>query len=430
MASYIATLIRSLEGLEVGPNASPITVIDANGNWVGFIKEQTPVKTAAASGTFTLSDPVIDGETVTIGTDVFEFDIDAVVSGENILVDISGGTKTQATATITFTGSLLDGDLIVIGDDIYEATTTGTASGANFAIDLSAVAVAASGTLTFTGVVSDGETVTIGNDVYEFDTDDIITDGNIQVFVGANTNASSAIIALVSAIEAAGTEEVSAVDGVGDTVVVTGNYKRSSDNSIVTLTDCVNATWGSGTLVGGEDATAAECVTALVTSITANDTVGVTAVDGTGDTVVITAEAAGAVDGSLGNTVAVSTTSANATWGESVTALSGGSDATAIEAMVALETAVGISGDGTYTFVDNDDGTATVTAVTVGDTGNLIVTTTTCSNGSWDAATLTGGADGTPAITGTIMHDESYVYIAVDDTEDSTGWKKIALSAL
>jgi len=429
MATNIVTLLRSLQGIEVGPNEAPLLVIDADGNWIGFTKEQTPEKTATAAGEFTLTDPVVDGETVTIGTDIYEFDIDAAVTEGNILVDVSAGTKTQATATLDLTGiSLLDGETVTVGDDVYEATTTGTVSGTNFAIDLSLVSTAASGTLTFTGVVSDGEVVVIGDDTYEFDTDDSVTEGNIQVFVGANTDAPSAVIALVAAIEAAGTEAVSAVDGAGDTVVVTGNYHRSADNSIATTTDCANASWGEVHLENGADATAADCVTALALSVTTNDTMGISAVDGDGDTVVFTADAAGAVDGSLGNAVVLDTTS-SAVWDEET--LVGGTDATAAEAIVALVAKITSDGDGTYTAADETGGVMSVEAADEGDAGNLIVTETTCANGSWDEeTTLVGGADGTPAIKGLTLHDSSYFYIAVDDTEDSTGWKKVSLSSL
>jgi len=70
MATSVVTLLRSLQGIEVGPNEAPLLVIDDEGNWIGFTKEQTPEKTATAAGEFTLIDPVVDGETVTIGTDV------------------------------------------------------------------------------------------------------------------------------------------------------------------------------------------------------------------------------------------------------------------------------------------------------------------------------------------------------------------------
>ena len=248
--------MRSLQGLEVGPNEAPILVINDSGEWIGTFVNDTPVKTAAATGLLTVDGVVCDGETVTIGTDVYEFDADASVEEGNIDVDISGKTKTQATATLTISGSMLDGETVTIGEDVYEATTTGTASGTNIAIDLSLVSTAATGTLSFSDVVSDGEVVVIGDDTFEFDTNDTVTEGNIQVFVGANTDAPSAVIALVAAIEAAGTQPLSAVDGAGNTVVVTGDYHRFADKSIAITTTCASATWGAEYLVGGADATA------------------------------------------------------------------------------------------------------------------------------------------------------------------------------
>lgn len=420
MATSVVTLLRSLQGIEVGPNEAPLLVIDDEGNWIGFIKEQTPEKTATAAGEFTLSDPVVDGETVTIGTDIYEFDIDAAVTG---------GTKTQASATFELTGSMLDGETITVGDDVYEATTTGTASGTNHAIDLSSVSTAATGTLTFTDPVSDGEVVVIGDDTYEFDTNDAVTEGNIQVFVGTNTDATSACIALAAAIEAAGTQPLSAVKGIGNTVEITADYHRSSDNDIATTTDCANASWGEVHLENGADATAAACVTAIVASVTANDTMDIGASDGEGDTVVFTADIGGAVDGSVGNAVVVDTDCAEGSWDEDT--LVGGTDATASEAITALVAAVTSDGDGTYTVTNETGGVMSVDAVDEGDAGNLIATETTCANGSWDGeTTLVGGADGTPATKGLTLHDSSYLYIAVDDTEDSTGWKKISLSSL
>jgi hypothetical protein len=429
MATNIVTLLRSLQGLEVGPNASPITVIDEDGNWVGYIKEQTPVKTAAAEGLFALTGDVVDGELVTIGTDIYEFDADAAVTEGNLAVDISGGTKTQATAIYELTGTMLDGETITVGDDVYEATTTGTASGSNIAIDLSLVSTAATGQLTFTGIVSDGELVVLGEDTFEFDTNDAVTEGNIQVFVGTNTDATSACIALAAAIEAAGTQPLSANKGVGDTVDVTADYHRSSDNDIATTTTCANATWGALHLENGADATAAACVTAIVAAVTAHDTMDIGAADGTGDTVDFTADIGGAVDGSLGNAVALATDAANGDWDGEY--LAGGTDATNLEAITALVAKITSDGDGTYTATDETGGEMSVDAVSDGDAGNLIVTTTTCANGNWDGeTTLVGGADGTPAVKGTRVQDASYLYVAVDDTEDSTGWKKIALSSL
>ena len=49
MATSIATLLRSLQGLEVGPNEAPILVINDSGEWIGTFVSDTPVKTASAT---------------------------------------------------------------------------------------------------------------------------------------------------------------------------------------------------------------------------------------------------------------------------------------------------------------------------------------------------------------------------------------------
>lgn len=134
-----------------------------------------------------------------------------------------------------------------------------------------AVATNATGTLTFTSSVSDGETVTIGDDVYEFDTDAeaTITEGNIRVDVSGGATAPAAVTALVSAI---GSERLyTAVDGDGDTVVITYNVSGVV-GEIDTTTTCADASWGSATLVSN--------VTCEITGTPKNDTVYVTDIYG------------------------------------------------------------------------------------------------------------------------------------------------------
>lgn len=116
-------------------------------------------------------------------------------------------------------------------------------------------AVAAVGTLTLTGSVSDGEVVVIGDDTYEFDTNASVTEGNILVDVSGGATASAAVTALVAAITASGTEPVSALDGDGDTVVVTADVAGTAAESIVTTTDAANGSWGAGNLDNGVDGT-------------------------------------------------------------------------------------------------------------------------------------------------------------------------------
>ena len=74
-----------------------------------------------------------------------------------------------------------------------------------------------------------------------------------------------------------------------------------------------------------------------------------------------------------------------------------------------------------------------VTAKLTGYDGNLIATTDTlASTSSFAAATLTGGSAGTVAVAGTVMYDSTNVYIcyAATTATDTTGWRKVAHSAL
>jgi len=125
-------------------------------------------------------------------------------------------------------------------------------------------AVAAQGTLTFEGVVADAETVTIGKDVYEFKASGDAGAGKIKVDVSGGVTAAAAVTALVAAITANTASVVSAVDGTGDTVVVTADVKGVAGNSIATTETCTNGAWGATKLAGGVDGTPAEKNSILV----------------------------------------------------------------------------------------------------------------------------------------------------------------------
>ena len=58
-----------------------------------------PVNAVAAVGTLTFSGVVADGQTVTIGDDVYEFDNDESVTEGNILVDVTGDLSASAAVT-------------------------------------------------------------------------------------------------------------------------------------------------------------------------------------------------------------------------------------------------------------------------------------------------------------------------------------------
>jgi len=74
------------------------------------VQSKTPVNAVAANGILTFTGVVSDGETVTIGNDVYEFDTDESVTEGNILVDVSAGATapdavTALVAAITASGT-------------------------------------------------------------------------------------------------------------------------------------------------------------------------------------------------------------------------------------------------------------------------------------------------------------------------------------
>lgn len=108
---------------------------------VAKLSGDTPVNAVSADGTITFTGTVSDGELVTIGDDVYEFDTGDGVAEGNILVDVSGGqtasdavtalnTAINANATEDVTSEEGTGDTVdvtysikgTVGNDI-ETTT-------------------------------------------------------------------------------------------------------------------------------------------------------------------------------------------------------------------------------------------------------------------------------------------------------------------
>ena len=121
------------------------------------LQTATPVNAVAATGTLTFTSTVSDGETVTIGTDVYEFDTDASVTSGNILVDVSGGATASAAVTalvaaITASDTVGVGGADGAGDTVtLTADTKGTA--ANSFATTETCANASFGAATLTGGV-------------------------------------------------------------------------------------------------------------------------------------------------------------------------------------------------------------------------------------------------------------------------------------
>ncbi len=120
---------------------------------------------------------------------------------------------------------------------------------------------AARATLTFTGQPTNAETVTIDATVYTFNTS---LGGANSVLIGASVEAS--ILNLINAVGAAASfagsthgigtvshTTVTAVEGVGDTLIAEAKAKGTAGNGIASTDTVTLASWSSATLLGGGD---------------------------------------------------------------------------------------------------------------------------------------------------------------------------------
>lgn len=259
-----------------------------------------------------------------------------------------------ATATLDIAGVVLDGEMFSIGDQIYELCADDAQSltyPGNTPVDISNHTAPSAGTLTMDTQPISGNTLTIGTKVYTFvpvGTD--TADG--EVSIGADLAEAQAN--LVAAIN--GTDGISfahplvyAGDFAANDCVITALVGGAAGDLIATNETFTAATniFAAAALGNGADCLAADAVTAIVAAVTASDTKGVGAVDGAGNTVVLTADAAGAA----GNAIPVATTIGNASFVDAVVRLTGGLDGT-------VSDGVKVMADETYLYVSIAENTA------------------------------------------------------------------------
>jgi|WetSurMetagenome_2_1015567.scaffolds.fasta_scaffold87746_2 hypothetical protein len=243
-----------------------------------------------------------------------------------------------ATKSLAITGVVLDGDTVsfnnplIVGADVYEfcadeeLTVT---SPNNIPVDITDHATKASGTLTMpTSKPTADDTMTIGTKVYTFVTDDTAAeDGEINI--GTNlTEGQDNIVAAINGTDGVNDPHplVSAAAFNANVCTITALVGGTAGNSIATTESftAVGNVFGAGTLESGTDCSAANAITHLVAEITAEDTQGVGAVDGAGDTIDLTADTAGIA----GNNIALAETLTNGAFAGAATKLSGGVDGT------------------------------------------------------------------------------------------------------
>ena len=225
--------------------------------------------------------------------------------------EVVGGVASQG--TLTLSGVVIEGETFTIGADVYEIDSDGVVSGTNIAADVSASVGYADGTVTVDTQPSIGESFTIGNTVYL-----VTADGTAAVAgeVDEGTDLADFKVNLTAALE--GTDGYNVVHALIDasawathvltiTAKIGGIVGNASPYTLATTSVAGGNTVSGALLTGGTDCTAPNAVTALVAAEVASGTEAVTAVDGAGDTVVVTANFGGVA----GDLIALAKTGAN-----------------------------------------------------------------------------------------------------------------------
>lgn len=395
---------------DIVPGVHAETVLTSNGT--------TPAVLTAASKDLTISGGASDGETITIGGRVYELDIDDSITEGSVKVDISAGTKTQATTVLTLEGAVKDGEIFTIGEETYEIDTDDNVTEGNIAVDVSAYATAAQGTLTVTGggnQIAEGYTVTIDGKTYTFKTSLTVEAVEGEVLIGANDTA--ALLNLLNALNHTGTPgtdysceaahpTVKGSSSDATTLVAEARTPGTAGNAIEVSEEGAETGWDNtvlGTTQAGADCTAANADGVIITVFETETAYDITASQGEGTSVDFNADIAGGQDGSAGNVATTETLSAGSFTGSTMT---GGVDASDAEAAAALISA--IDGD-TSAVVDAADGGAgvvSVEALEAGASGNSISIAETMAHGSWTGAAteLSGGLDADTVTIGEITY--------------------------
>jgi hypothetical protein len=210
-----------------------------------------------------------------------------------------------ALATLTIAGVVINGETVTLGTRVYEFDTHGTRTltGSRVRADISAAAsvVKAQGTLTLPTIPVAGDSMQIGDQTYVFVASGA-GDSAGEISIGANVAASKInIVAAINGTDGFNTAnaKVSASAFSGDVCTLTARYGGAVGNSVVTTqlitpADGVFNAATLGTTTAGVNCSAAHAVTALALAITNDGSAICSAADGTGDTVVCTASVAGA----------------------------------------------------------------------------------------------------------------------------------------
>jgi hypothetical protein len=258
----------------------------------------------------------------------------------------------NATMELVVSGTSVDGETVRIGHDVYEFCADSPATKTlptNIAIDISDHAVHATDNLTIAAQPSSGDTMTIGTKIYTF-----VPNGAADVDgeIGVGTDLATAKAAILAAIN--GTDGynvahplVSAGEFAGNISAITAKVGGTSGNSIATTENFTNVgnVFSLTALAGGANCSAANTGSHLLAAINASGTEPITA-SANGNNVVLTADVAGV----LANDTVLAETMANGAFTADAVKMAGGVDGS-----------IGVTGqtkvDTTYLYVCSADNT-------------------------------------------------------------------------
>lgn len=267
-------------------------------------------------------------------------------------IPITTGTPVNAVNAsniLTISGVVLNGETISIGEDVYEfSTSTELEVGeGNIPVSINLTSTKASNLLTVDTNPTAGDTITIDEKVFIFVPNGTANaDGEIDI-ESTLSNTQINIKAAVNGTDGVNTKHPTAKivdDFTDDEVAIHARFGGTDGNSISTTETFTANTnvFSSATLAGGADCSAADAITMFVSELgwAEKECDCANVADGPGNTIIVTAKVAGVI----GNDIPITETLSNGSFIEGSTLLSGGINGT-----------VGVSGeiykDSTYLYV-------------------------------------------------------------------------------
>jgi len=325
---------------------------------------------------------VLDGDS--------EADI-SIINTSNDNLESKFLTAKQASDTFTLTGGVIDGEVVSIGSDTFEFDIDDSISSGNIKVDISTgmTKTQATARLIVSNLIKDAELITIGDTIFEIDSDSSVVSGRTAIDISGNSTFAS------------GTITLTAVPTDGQTIII-GKDKYEFDIEGITRSGIET----DNIKVDITGLTTIDQVGAVLTSvINANTTEDITtSFSSTTDTLTITST----VGGTIGNSIKINK---RLTGNTSGTTLTGGTDCSIADAIVAIVSAINSTIGTNFTASvpsPNPDNIIDITidsgSIYDGSLGNVVVCTTTCTGASFNSTTFLGGLDCTSAQAATALY--------------------------